>query len=286
MARVRRACALAAILGGLAAWFKPPCAVIFPDPEVEGGGAARTARKVRSLRAVVHFMLQHPAQAVGNSYDTNAMGETWGSSAMHHWVDRAGADSSAELLEKELMSMEIGRKARTDPRRMAMRMKRMTRQQELKNRPSRHENGMLHWADRPAAIESPERLEEELSTMKIGGLSGLEGPRGVMRMRRLARMHELRGAAAKKGPRAGTRQAAVQKAQSRSKMPRGLTLASSTFDSNAVGESFQASSAGETAQERSGRLEQELGSMEIGRRAGPEAERRRAAMRQRRQTAA
>uniref|UniRef100_A0A7S4QZB2 Uncharacterized protein n=1 Tax=Alexandrium monilatum TaxID=311494 RepID=A0A7S4QZB2_9DINO len=286
MTRAHRACVLAAIAGGWAAWFQPHCNVIFWDPEVEGGGAARTARKVRSLRAVVRFLSQHPAQAVGHSYDTNAIGETWGKSAMHHWVNRAGADSDAELLEKELMSMKIGRKAGTSSRRMAMHAKRLMRERELRTRRMRPENAMMHWADRPAAVESPDLLEEELAALKIGGRSGTAGSRGAMRLRRLARMRELRGAPAVRGPRLDMKLPAAQKAaESRSTVPRGLTLASSSYDSNALSESYQAA-AGETAQERADHLEEDLNSLQITRRGGPAAERRRAAMRQRRRTEA
>eukprot|EP00418_Pyrodinium_bahamense_P095825 CAMPEP_0179036670 /NCGR_PEP_ID=MMETSP0796-20121207/13735_1 /TAXON_ID=73915 /ORGANISM="Pyrodinium bahamense, Strain pbaha01" /LENGTH=218 /DNA_ID=CAMNT_0020732959 /DNA_START=69 /DNA_END=725 /DNA_ORIENTATION=+ len=203
-----RACALTAIVSALVApWLRllggPPLSALCAkfcdrDPEVERGGGSRTAHKARSVGLLARFLSQHPAPEVGNSYDANAIGEFWGTSAMGHRVDRAGAAASAERLEAELRSMKIGCKSSTDTRRMAMQAKRVMRERELQTRRWRPENGMLHWMDRPAALESPNLLEEELTAIKIGGLAGDKGQRQAMRMRRMARMRELEGAASGK----------------------------------------------------------------------------------------
>jgi len=193
MARSRRGgiCALAA-LGTLAVWFQqsPRCAVFSHlDAEVEGGGAVRTARKVKALRETLKFMKQHSGQRMyGSEFDTNAIGESWVRSAMGHWVDRAGAPSTAERLEGELMALKIGR--RTNSQRQAMRMKRMARQRELLSRVTKPVNAMLHWTDRPAGM-SAEQLEDELVATKIGGRLGHEGPRAAMRSLRADREQDL-----------------------------------------------------------------------------------------------
>lgn len=287
--RTRRVCALAA-LGALGATWGglPRCVVQFKEPEIEGGGAARTARQARALRAVARHMAQHRAgEVVGSAFDTNAIGEAWGSSAMNHWVDRAGASSSAERLEEELMAMKIGRMASTVGRRQAMRAQRLERQRELLLEESpRPGDAMLHWADRPSAIESPESLEEELVSMRIGGHSGMDGPREAMRLRRLARQRELAGQAV--NLRVSLALPAFGQAGGRMARPQaeaaprlhGPTLMSSQYDTNALHESFQVSSAGDAAPGIEERLERELESMKIGGVRGTEGKRQ--AMRLRR----
>mmetsp|Transcript_74899 Transcript_74899/g.173626 ORF Transcript_74899/g.173626 Transcript_74899/m.173626 type:complete len:266 (+) Transcript_74899:44-841(+) len=260
MAPSRARCALlAALAGALALGVCGPSTVLFRDPEVEGGGAARTARKVRAVQACARFIAQHHAEAVGHNYDTNAMGESWGVSAMSHWVDRAAAP--AERLEKELVAMRIGRCKGTHGHRGAMLHKRELRQRELL-RQRRHPkaesgNAMLHWADRPAALESPAILERELAAMTVGRVAGNEGARQLMRLRRLARARELAGRRASKS---------VAPPPRGPPAPGGLAVTSSHYDTNALAEGFRARSAGEPAWEHAQRLEQELADMEIGRR--------------------
>jgi len=162
----------------------------FRESTVEGGGAEGTARKVMAMHALVRFLRQLPSRPVGNSFDTNAMGESWSGSPMNRWVDHTGP-STSEQLEEKLMSMKIGGKTSKDPRRLAMQARRLARQQELEQRIQEYENTMLRWADRPAAIASPSQLEEELTKMEIGHIGGLEGRRGAMRLERLAREEML-----------------------------------------------------------------------------------------------
>lgn len=284
--RAPRALAVVALTGVLAMLLHqsqspspapPRASVRFWEAEVEGGGAARTARKARSLLTLARVLSEHRADAVGHSYDTNAIGESWGSSAMGHWLDRAGAAASMERLEEELAEMKIGRRDGRDLRRAAMRLKRLQGQQARRERP---ENGMLHWADRPSALESPELLEEQLASMRIGGVSATEGRRRAAALQRRARLQRLEGARAP-GPSEAAAQPA-RKALSPARRPQGPVLASSHFDINAVGEVFQAASAGEAGQERTDLMEGKLRSVEIGRRRSPESQRHRAAMRQRR----
>merc|ERR1719383_290701 len=109
---------------------------------------------------------------------------------MNRRVDHAGL-STSEQLENDLMSMKTGGKASEDPRRLAMQARRLAKQQELEQREEDHENSMLRWADRPAAIASPQQLEEDLTKMQIGHVGGLEGHRGAMRLQRLAREEML-----------------------------------------------------------------------------------------------
>lgn len=66
-----------------------------------------------------------PRRHVGGMYDTNAIGESFHSTtAMHHWVDRAGAPEVAEQLEKELNGQRIGGLKSNQGHRLQMRMQR------------------------------------------------------------------------------------------------------------------------------------------------------------------
>jgi len=280
-ARARRLSFLS-LVGALLAWSGlPRCGVLFQEAEIEGGGARQMARKVKAVRAIARFLSQQLPNEVGNSFDSNAIAESYGTSAMHHWVDRAGAAASAERLEAELMGMKIGRKAGTERRRWAMHARRLARQRQLQNRQSRPENGMLHWADRPAAIASPQHLEEQLASMTIGGLSGVEGRRGAARLRRLARERAQRGERFHRFAPDASVKAKAAPAASATPWRRKVALASSQYDTNAIGESFRgASSGGDLAREDAQHVEQELVALKIGGEAGTEG--RRQAMRLRR----
>lgn len=140
-----------------------------------------------ALRTVLGFLAENSGKmTVGRQFDTNAIGESWAGAAMHHWVDRAGGAALGQDLERQLMALEIGGKTGRDGRRLAAQELRLARDREALAAPAAPEDGMVHWADRPAAIKSPEQLEQQLVETAVGGLAGAEGRRLAMRAQRLA----------------------------------------------------------------------------------------------------
>jgi len=172
------AVAAASVVAGTWLWIALLEVVPFRETTVEGGGAERAARQFLAINAMIRLHRQHLSCHVGNSV----------------WVDHTGP-SASEQLENELMSMKIGGKTGKDAKRLAMRARRLAKQQELELKEEKHENAMLRWADRPAAITSPTQLEEELTKMEIGHIGGLEGHRGEVRLQRRAGQQALDQAA-------------------------------------------------------------------------------------------
>jgi len=163
-----------------------------------------TPRKSKSSRAVAEYFSQGFGQEwYGNQYDTNAIGESFRGTAMRHWVDRAGADASADLLEEELMSLSIARRPGHDKRRLAMHQRRLQQQLELKAQQlsarqqqqqssggfqvlssSSYDPSAVGEAFHSNRVGKQVRLESELDGMVIGRKSSLEGRRLAMRQRR------------------------------------------------------------------------------------------------------
>mmetsp|Transcript_102664 Transcript_102664/g.198997 ORF Transcript_102664/g.198997 Transcript_102664/m.198997 type:complete len:227 (-) Transcript_102664:274-954(-) len=178
------------VVAGTWLWKAPLQVVPVREPSIEAGEVECIARQAMAMHALIRILRRYHSVHAGNSYDANAMCESWRGSPMNCWVDHAGPFSS-ERLENELMSMRIGGKTGTHPQRLAMQARRLAKQRELEKKEKQHANAMLHWADHPAAIISPTQLEEELTAMEIGHVGGLEGRRGAMRLQRLARQHAL-----------------------------------------------------------------------------------------------
>lgn len=176
------------------------CAMLLQEP-ITGA-----SRKSKSSRAVLQYLSQgFGHEWCGNQYDTNAIGESFRGTAMRHWVDRAGADESADLLEGELMSMRIARRPGHDGRRLAMHQQRLERQSELnaqrvaarqqQEQSSGRRQVLASSSYDPSAvgeafnvnhIGDEVSLESELDGIIVGRRSSLEGPRLAMRQRRAA----------------------------------------------------------------------------------------------------
>lgn len=174
------------------------CTMLLQDP-ITGA-----SRRSRSARAMLQYLSQGSGQEwCGNQYDTNAIGESFRGTAMRHWVDRAGAEESADILEEELMSMRIARRPGHEAHRMTMHQQRLERQAELNEqrlaaRQQREQNSdrlqvLASSSYDPSAVgeafsgnsvATEARLESELDNMVVGRTSSIEGSRLAMRQRR------------------------------------------------------------------------------------------------------
>eukprot|EP00440_Ansanella_granifera_P050122 gb/GFBE01054324.1/.p1 GENE.gb/GFBE01054324.1/~~gb/GFBE01054324.1/.p1 ORF type:complete len:216 (+),score=43.77 gb/GFBE01054324.1/:1-648(+) len=172
------------------------CAVMLQDPESKKSGKAVLSK------AVMQYLAQKAATGefwYSNHYDTNAIGEGWRGASMRHWVDRAGADESAENLERELMATRIGRRSAHEGRRLAMAKKRQANQQlyeeQREAREQRRANKLLalsawdpaalgeRWRGSSAGAEEAD-LEQELQSITVAHVAGNEGRRLAMKTKR------------------------------------------------------------------------------------------------------
>jgi len=128
---------------------------------------------------------------------------------------------------------------------------------------------MYIWVDRAgAAAEPAAKLEEELASLKIGGISGREGRREASRLQRLARQSK--------------KDVAMRSAASNARLAKplkqvGLALHSRHFDVNAMKEAWSSFAGARTEPketlETTATLENQLASMEIGGRSISEGKR-------------
>jgi len=172
------------------------CTVLSQDVRTMSGCAVSVGGVLSNL-AALQRILHKISESVPDKHGVSVnRDQSWQGAAMHHWVDRAGATASAESLEAELQSLQIGRKPVSDPKRSAMKMRRLERQASLERkrqepRMQNSDTGMKHWVDRAGAVDPPAKLESELMSLKIGGRSGDDERRKAMHLKRVAREKEL-----------------------------------------------------------------------------------------------
>jgi len=178
-----------------------PCAILSNDLETQ-----KKVRKGSSHRRLTHRSGQ---MLRSSQYDTNAIGESWKNTAMHVWADRTGsAAAPAAKLEEKLVAMKIGGVSGREGHREASRLQRLARQRAKdaakQSTSQAHHSTFLCRGDDVAlpskqhdvnAIAKswvcsftrgmePSELEDQLASMKIGGLSITEGKREVARRQR------------------------------------------------------------------------------------------------------
>eukprot|EP00929_Paragymnodinium_shiwhaense_P013988 TRINITY_DN121842_c0_g1_i1.p1 TRINITY_DN121842_c0_g1~~TRINITY_DN121842_c0_g1_i1.p1 ORF type:complete len:193 (+),score=57.41 TRINITY_DN121842_c0_g1_i1:61-639(+) len=183
-ARSLRLCLVASF--GVAAWLLGArsdgrCALLLRDADVGEFVVMGAAREMMGLRMAWQHIQQNSGHVVSD-YDGDA--GVVGRAGSESWLHKPSTQATVKNLEQELMAMKIGGLAGSEGRRAAMHERRMKKEREMAKR--RPEDDMLHMANR-VAYQSSNHLEEDLMSMKIGGVDSTEGRRWEMHQRRVAK---------------------------------------------------------------------------------------------------